>query len=100
MDFASLLTLILRSSVLVGALALTGCAKQIQDFVDRARVEDPLPVRKVEKDEAATKISPARIDAAGSRMRMEANFTVTNRELKGTSLRAKITTSRTGVEVH
>ena len=76
------------------ATTLTGCAKQIADFVDRAREDDqPLPKLNL-KDDAAPKISPARVDAKGTSTRMEANFTVTNRELKGTSLRAKITTSR------
>ena len=74
--------------------SLTGCAKQIADFVDKARDEDQ-PVPKLNlKDDAAPKISPARVEAKGTSTRMEANFTITNRELKGTTLRAKITTSR------
>jgi hypothetical protein len=91
-----------KISLCVLALAMmistSGCAKQISDFVDKARVDDvPIPKMNL-KDDAAPKISPARIMSSGTTTRMEANFTATNRELKGTTLRASITTSRTSNE--
>lgn len=83
----------------VFALAMTlstsGCAKQIADFVDKARVEDPVVPKVNLRDDAAPKISPAKVEAKGTTHRMEANFTVTNRQITGSTLRATITTSRT-----
>ncbi len=76
------------------ASTLMGCGKQVADFVDRARDTDPIIPKLPLKDDAAAKISPARIEAKGPQTRMEANFTTTNRVLKGNNIRASITTSR------
>ena len=72
----------------------TGCSKTVADFVNQARTDDPVLPKINLKDDAAPKVSPARIQAVGTATRMEGNFTVTNRVLKSSNLRATITVSR------
>ncbi len=86
--------------LLISGLALSGCGKQIEDFVRegvKQPIEDLNPVISTASSKAI-KISPGSGQVQGSQVQGRVTITPTNQKATGTQVEARVSLSQTRVE--
>lgn len=76
-------------SLILTSLWLTGCGKQIQDFVRDAHPPALVPITSINSTKAL-KISPGHINSVGTQVGASMTITATNRALSGSQVHAKV----------